>query len=215
MKFFLLPFYFFCISSAFSQSADSTVYNPPNALKEGMYLNFLDFRRNLPLPKEYISCKTNKEQMDFYGKLIDEQIATANVASGSFTFSPGRCWGFYQNNTLYINYEGMFYRVPVFGSICYLIASVNVVTYGAGYYDPMFGMTMGGAPIRTKELRNFIMSFYSGKMEEFTTQRAELLLSNDKDLFEEYSKLSRRKKQDQIYRFIKRYNDLHPIYFLN
>lgn len=119
-------------------------------------------------------------------------------------------WGFFQNNTLYVNYKEEFYRVPVFGAISYLVANVTVVN--VGFYDPLLGYPAGTT--NAKEIKEFLIDFYTGVMEVFTVSRAERLLARDQQLYEEYNKLGGRKKKEQIYRFIRRYNDLHPVYFL-
>ncbi|MDP3556179.1 MAG: hypothetical protein Q8T03_02325, partial [Bacteroidota bacterium] len=115
------------------------------------------------------------------------------------------------NKTFYVNYKGSFYRVPVFGSICYLVATVEVTS--VGFYDPMYnpGSVAGG---RRQEVREFLINFYDGNVVEFKMDEAELLISRDKLLYDEFKKLSRRKQKEQIFRYIRKYNEAHPIYYL-
>ena len=42
----------------------------------------------------------------------------------------------------------------------------------------------------------------------------EELLGKDKALYEEYKKLSRRKQREQVYKYIRKFNEMHPVYFL-
>ena len=96
-----------------------------------------------------------------------------------------------------------------FGSISYLVASVTVVNNG--FYDPRFGY-MGSST--TKEIREFLMNFYDGLVVEFTNEKIEQLLGRDKTLYEEFKNLSRKKQKEQLYKYIRKYNELHPVYFL-
>jgi hypothetical protein len=41
----------------------------------------------------------------------------------------------------------------------------------------------------------------------------ELLLSRDEALYKEFKALKRKKKKEQISRFIKKYNEAHPVHF--
>ena len=100
--------------------------------------------------------------------------------------------------------------MPVFGSICYLVA--NVTVYYPGIYDPMMGYPMGGG--RGRELREFLMNFYDGQVREFRMDLVDTLLSRDAAIYRDYQKLGRRQRKEQTYRFIRRYNESHPVFFL-
>jgi len=188
---------------------DSVMYNVGNRLPDGVYVSYEDFRRNAAIVKEQIISKEDKEQLEFVGKVLATATFSYNQNDILHTLESKRCWGYVQNNTFYINYKGDFYRVPVLGSISYLVASVTVVNNG--FYDPRFGY-MGATT--TKEIREFVFNFYDGVLMECTTDRVDELLSRDKTLFEEYKKIPRRKQKEQMYHFIRKYNELHPVYFL-
>ena len=190
---------------------DSSKYDFNLKLREGIYLSYTDFRKNAPITREEIQTDLNKDQQEIFTKIVSGQTIkyTRNGMSAS---SPSEsAWGYFQNNTLNLNYKGQFYRVPVFGAISYLVATVEVTN--SIYMNDGFGGTMG-TPVRSTELRTFLMDFYSGKIESFTTERAEELLSRDSLLFTEYKSLRRRQQKEQIPRYIRKYNDAHPIYFL-
>lgn len=201
----------FC-SLALSAQKDSTIYKE-NGLTEGIYLTYDDFRRNNPVTKNEIESNLNKEQLDFLGKIID-QVKFAYKRNGiTETADARKVWGFYQNHTLYVNYKETFYRVPVFGAICYMVALVEVPVYYPGYYSPGFGGVPGNT-MKTKEIREFIINFYDGVVQELNFEAVENLLSRDEALYKEFKALKRKKKKEQVSRFIKRYNELHPVYFL-
>lgn len=200
---------FFSVCSALLAQQDSVVF--PAEIKDGIYLTYADFRKNNAVSKEQIITTMDRDQLEFIGKAMNQPTVSFKGTGGVENFDPTTAWGFFQNKTLYINFREEFYRVPVFGSICYLVATVTVIN--PGFYDPMFGYGTTTSN-RTKEIREFIMNFYDGKVVEFNMDKAEELLSRDVALYAEYKQLGRRKQRDQVHRYIRRYNDLHPVYFL-
>ncbi|MBL7932196.1 MAG: hypothetical protein JNL60_09845 [Bacteroidia bacterium] len=188
---------------------DSTAFPINSRIDDGIYLTYQDFRHNKPLGKSDIESQEDKSQQEFMSKVLFQEKFNANHNGSSIVVESKKVWGYFQNNTLYVNYQGDFYRVPVFGSICYLVA--NVVVVNPGFYDPRFGYATGGT---SKELREFIMDFYEGVPQEFSMSKVETLIARDSLLFAEYKKLGRRKQKEQIYRYIRKYNGAHPVYFL-
>lgn len=192
---------------------DSIAYNPATPLTEGIYLNYNDFRKNDAIKKEQVETNINKEQLDFFGKVIDQEKLTYIKSSSTNTILTKDVWGYVQNGTLFINYKNNFYRVPVFGSICHFVALVEVSNYYPGYYPVNYGGTVGTS-VKTKEVREFIMNFYDGITEEQSMEKIEKLLSRDETIYKEYMSLKKKKRREQVSRYIRKYNELHPIYFL-
>ncbi|MBA3664424.1 MAG: hypothetical protein H0W61_09475 [Bacteroidetes bacterium] len=192
---------------------DSLLYNENTNLKEGIFLSYTDFRKDDPITKEEIQSNLNKDQLDYFGKVIDQLKFTYIKNGATYSVESKNMWGFFQNRTLYVNYKEVFYRVPVVGSICYLVAVVEVPSYYPGIYGPGFGGGTGNT-MKTKEIREFIINFYDGIVQELNLDNVELLLSRDQTLYKEFMALKRKKKKEQISRFIKKYNELHPVYFL-
>ena len=204
--FFLVLFMLTVFAKA---QTDSTAFPINSRIEDGIYLSYQDFRHNRAIKKDDIESSEDKSQQEFMSKVLFQEKLKVMYNGNSIVVEPKKIWGYFQNNTLYVNYQGDFYRVPVFGSICYLVANVTVVN--SGFYDPRFGYSMGGT---SKELREFMMDFYEGLPQEFSMDKAEALISRDPTLYEEYKKLGRRKQKEQIYRYIRKYNEAHPIYFL-
>lgn len=177
---------------------------------DGIYLTYDDFRHNRAIGKDRVVTDMNKDQLEFMGKVLNLDKITYVAAAGTQTADPATVCGFYQNKTLYVNFRGEFFRVPVFGSICYLVATVTLVN--GGFYDPMFGYGVNST--RTKEIREFIINYYDGVVAEFNMERADELLARDPALYGEYKKLGRRKRREQVNRYIRRFNEQHPVYFL-
>jgi hypothetical protein len=212
MKTFLLLLFFAAIGSTRSQP-DSILISNPGVFTEGFYLTYEDFRKNKPVTREHIVTGINKEQLDFFGKVAEQPKFSFSRNGIPSTAIPAKCWGYFQNNTLYVNYKETFYKVPVFGSICYLVALVEIPVTYPGYYYPGMGMGMG-TTTRAKEMREFVMNFYDGKMEEMNLDKLDLLLSRDEVLYKEWKSLKRRKQKELTSRFIKRFNEAHPVYYL-
>jgi hypothetical protein len=205
----LLLCIFICFQFFGFSQTDSVEYVSGMPIEDGVYMSYTDFRYNKSISKNLINSKQDKEQLEFISKVLENEKFTVIQDEAAAVYNSKDVWGYFQNNTFYVNYKGDFYRVPVFGSISFLVAYVTVVS--PAFYDPRFALTSPAAT--SKELKEFLMNFYDGVLMEFTTQTAEELLSRDQTLFEEYKKLSKKKQKDEIYRFIRRYHQAHPVYF--
>jgi hypothetical protein len=190
---------------------DSTLHAPDARLEDGIYITYEDFRRNRGVRSHELVSDAGRSQLEFISKTLSQTQFSYRRNGVLYTQTSDRVWGYSQNNTLYLNYQGSFYRVPVFGAISYMVAQVTVIS--PGFYDPRFGYPVGNT--RTTELREFLMSFYDGYLRDLSPANAKELFKNDKHIYEEYKKLSRRKQKSELYKFIRRYNAANPVYFLN
>jgi hypothetical protein len=195
--------------SYITAQSDSVAYTPEIRLEDGVYLSATDLRKNTAIKKEQIISRFDKDQLEFLGKVMYEEKFSFKKGDSTFVLPTAKAWGYVQNNTFYVNYKGDFYRIPVFGSISYLVANVTIVLMGT--YDPRFGYSGGGT---AKELREFLINYYDGSMTEFSSDYFEQLLSRDPALLSEYKKLSKRQRKDQLYMYIRKFNAAHPVYFL-
>jgi hypothetical protein len=192
--------------------SDSVLCDANCKIKEGIFITYNDFRKNDPVTKENIESSIDREHLDFFGKsLMQEKLAYTRNGTKIYV-DPKNVWGFFQNQNLHVNYNGEFFRVPLFGSISFLVGTVEVLSptyYGVGY-----GGVMGSSGIKTRELRNFLINFYDGVVTEFSMEFAKRLLSRDEALYKEFCSLRPRKQKEQVSRYIRKYNELHPVYFL-
>jgi hypothetical protein len=62
------------------------------------------------------------------------------------------------------------------------------------------------------ELKQYLIDFDSGKVLEFDVDNTELLLMKDDKLYEEYVQLSRKKKKDLMFVYIRKFNENNPLY---
>ena len=117
----LLIIIFLLSIKGFSQG-DSVAFSRDFTLFEGMYLTYLDFRHNWPIPKEKIVTDISKDQLDFYSKLMEmDKIVFTERDGNKDTVLSVRVWGYCQNNVIYININKSFFRIPVFGAISFLL----------------------------------------------------------------------------------------------
>jgi len=192
---------------------DSVLVEPGKPYKDGLYLKHSDFRKNQPVTKEQIQTEINKDQVEFYYKITTNEKVLYTLHGNSFSAYSNSIWGFVQNGTLFVNYNGIFYRVPLFGSISYFAGVVEVVGYYSGIYDPMFGMG-GGRAVKTKEVHEFLMDYYDGKIIGFSVSAMEKMLKRDPEIYSQFKKLSKRNRRKQVSRYIRMYNEKHPLYQL-
>lgn len=189
------------------------MYSKDLRLYEGLYLSYQDFRYNWPISKEKIITKINKDQLDFYSKLIEQDIIEFEERDGTLAkIQPEKVWGYCQNNIIFINQDKNFYRIPVFGAISNFIGTVEVVNYSPGY-DPFMNVPMNSRAYKTREIRQFLFDFYSGEIAPFSTEKIEEYLKRDDAIYKEFIALSRKKRKEQATKFIRLYNEKHPVYF--
>ncbi|MBS1635151.1 MAG: hypothetical protein JST26_04450 [Bacteroidetes bacterium] len=203
-----------CLFPLFHVKAqDSIPYLGDFRLYEGLYINYQDLRFNWPIPKEKIITDINKDQLDFYSKLLEnEEIKYYERDSSVRKIKTSSIFGYCQNNFVFINYENYFYRIPVFGNISYFLGTIEV----RGNYtnmDPFMNAPMNSTAFKTREFKQFLLDFYSGELSLFTIEKAEEYLKRDPEIYKEYDALSKKKKKDLISRYIRMYNDKHPVYF--
>ncbi len=156
---------------AFSQ-ADSLKYSRDFLLNEGLYLTYSDFRHNWPISKEKIITDIKKEQLDFYSKLIeDEKIEYVERNGKNDKVRSENVWGYCQNNVIYVNLRKSFFQIPTFGAISYFIASVDINTYSPGVNMFIGAPIQTGGTTNAKELREFLMDFYTGNLYDFSVDK--------------------------------------------
>jgi hypothetical protein len=62
------------------------------------------------------------------------------------------------------------------------------------------------------ELKQYLIDFESGKILEFDIDNTELLLMKDNKLYEEFVGLSRKKKKNLMFVYIRKFNENNPLY---
>lgn len=177
--------------------------------KEGLYPGLEDFKNNHPIPKTAIQTRLDINQPDFFSELLKEKTIKVVMANDSIKeFQTGQLWGYSKNGNIYVHYGNDFYRIPVLGRISHFVALVEIRV--PGYYDPWYGTTTDDV---RNEMRQFIMEFETGKVFEYTLENFENLLMRDEQLYKEFTKMRTRQKRQNMFIFLRRYNEAHPLFF--
>jgi hypothetical protein len=212
-------FYVFLLSIpalSFAQS-DSVLYTRDYPFNEGVYITYSDFRMNRPISKYVIESKEDKEQLDFIGKTIqNSEYIFFKFGGYIHKVKTDSIWGFSQNNTVFINYDKKMFRIPVFGNISQFVASVEVINNYAGGNSPFYynyGVTATNMPTKGREIRQFVLDFYTGKTYDYTLENITEILKRDEKLYAEFMKLSKSKRKKNMGIYLRTYNNTHPVYF--
>lgn len=180
---------------------------------EGLYLDYIQFRENRPIRKHQIVTNIDTNQLDFFTKVVSQrgiQIQAKNDEVMSIT--PSELWGYYQNNSLYIYYENAFYKVLVLGAISYFIGTQEVTYYsGMGIGVGGYPYGMGGVPVKAREMKNFLLDYYTGKVYPFSIEQLEELFKQDEEIYKAFTQLNRRTKKKKYTYYIRLFNEKHPV----
>jgi hypothetical protein len=213
MRFFGVLLFVLFLFPQSGAAQDSVAYSGDFRLYEGLYLGYQDFRYNWPIPKEKIITNINKDQLDFYSKLIEQEFIEYRERDGSVTkIESEKVWGYCQNNIIFINQNKSFVRIPVFGAISNFIGTVEVQSYSPGY-DPFMNAPIGNTSIKTREIRQYLFDFYTGEIMPFSIEQVEVYLKRDEALYKEFMALSKKKKKENVVKYIRLYNEKHLVYF--
>lgn len=215
----IVLFYIFLFNAAllFSQK-DSIQYTRDFVFNEGVYITYSDFRMNRPISKGVLESKEDKTQLDFIGKVVqNSDYITFNFGGHLHKVKTDSIWGFAQNNAIFINHDKKMFRIPVFGNISQFIASVEVINnYGGNGMSPYYynyGMTVTNMPTKSREVRQFVLDFYSGQVLDYNLTTITEILKRDEKLYKDFMALSKGKRKKQMGMFLRNYNNTHPIYF--
>jgi hypothetical protein len=191
---------------AFSQ--DSIPYSKDFILKEGIYLSYSDFSNNDPIEKNKIITSYNKNEIDFFANITSKEIIRYDSLGKQTEIKTKKIWGYCQGRTVFLNFADEFNRVPIIGSICHFTA--RVASSSSMGIDP-FGGVMFSVPL--KETRQFIIDTKDGKIYDFNIESMTLILQRDAELYAEFSVQKKRKKNETLFLYLRKYNEKHPLYF--
>ena len=195
------------------RAQDSVMYSKEFRLYEGIYINYEDLRFNWPIDKEKIITNLPKEQLDFFSKLVESDMIEYKERDGSvIKIKTEKIWGYCQNNVIFINQESSFFRIPVFGAISSFIGAVAVINHSPGF-DPFMNTPSNSTAHSIKEFRPFLFDFYSGDITEFSLEKLEEYLSRDISLVNEFKQLRKKKKKEYAVKYIRLFNEKHPVFF--
>lgn len=210
-------------------------YTPDFRFNDGIYVNFDQVKLNKPIPKAKLLTSVDYNDREFFKKIFEnDNIYFYDDLGIRQELSKNSIWGYARNGALNIQIQGNFNRITFVGTICHFVA--DITTYDSrysnspyGYYDPYYspygynsyyspyGYNNYYSPYRQSnmsrtELKQYLIDFESGKVLEFDIDNTELLLMKDSQLYEEYVQLSRKKKKELMFVYIRKYNDKTPLF---
>jgi hypothetical protein len=207
-------------------------FTPDFRFTDGIYLNFDQVKMNKPIPKAKLLTSVDYNDREFFKKILEmDKIYFYDGLGVRQEVAKNAIWGYARNGVLNIQIQENFNRITYVGSICHFVA--DITTYDSryynspyGYYDPYYspyGYSNYYSPYNSyyspyqsgmtrSELKQYIFDFESGKILEFDQKNTELLLMKDTELYDEYIQLSRKKKKDLMFVYIRKFNEKNPLY---
>jgi hypothetical protein len=213
-------------------------YTPDFRFKDGIYLNFDQVKTNNPIPKAKLLTSVDYNDREFFRKLLEnEKIYFYDDMGIRQEILKNNMWGYARNGVLYVQIQENFNRITFVGSISHFVA--DITTYDSRYYnspygygyDPYYYSPYGynsyyspygpyspyyspyrQSNVSRNEMKQYIIDFENGKVMEFDIQNTALLLMKDQQLYEEYVQLSRRKKKELMFVYIRKFNEKNPLY---
>lgn len=199
-------FVFFSLCT-FSQT-NTVAYSRDYEFKEGLFLTLEQFKKNTPILKSAIVSVLPKDQIDFLTQITEQKTVIYKDSAGiEQKIETSTVWGFYQNRTVFINFNNDFNRVNVIGTLSLFSALVTQAPLRNEPIGDMYAIE----PSFT-ELRQFVFDTQTNKVFDFNVKNMELLLKNDAELYAQFMKLKKRKKGDSIFIYLRKYNEKHPLY---
>lgn len=204
-------------------------YTPDFRFIDGIYLNFDQVKMNSPIPKSKILTSIDYNDRDFFKKILEgEKVYFYDNMGVRQEVAKNTIWGYSRNGVLYVQVQENFNRITFVGNICHFVADITTIdsrsyNYPYGYYDPYYypyGYSNYYNPyyspyranVARNELKQYLIDFESGKILEFDVDNTELLLMKDDKLYEEYMQLSRKKKKELMFVYVRKFNENNPLY---
>ena len=208
MKKALLLVCLFCVAVVAAQS-DSVMYVQGFAFKEGIYLSFEQFRTNSPVPKNVLVSSEDSTRMDYLRMVLSKEWIQWRDTSGQLhNMKVSSLWGYSENKVVYIRYNYVFNRISVIGKICHFTSyETNYMYTGPGTYPNQ----QYGTPVES--MQQYILDADSGRVYAFNPDNMSLLLRRDPQLYNEFSGLRKKQKRDQMFMYLRKYNERHLLYF--
>lgn len=188
---------------------DSVVYNSDFRFKDGIYLNFQSFRHNKPIPKSALVSTFDHEEIDFIRKVVSRKTIAYRDSSGMVQeINTSSLWGFCENNSVYLRYNGDFNKIVVMGSISHFTAMYT--TYLSGGPITPAGVNTG-APVES--VQQYVLDMQTGRVMLYVLPNMEELLQRDEAIYKEFMALKKGKRKKLMFFYLRKYNEKHPVYF--
>lgn len=206
-----------CVSGySQSDSVKKVIYNSEFRFKDGLYLNFAQVKNNHPVLKERLVANVGAEDERFFDLILaDKQITYFDDFGTKQQTTAKSLWGYTMNGILYIRLYDSYNRISYVGNICHFIATITVTNrstdpyfYSPYYYNRSLYSSSGAT---SSEMKQFLIDFDSGKVYDYDEKSVGVLLMKDSLLYDEYSTLKKKKREQLKFFYIRKFNEKHPL----
>lgn len=208
----------FCLLPAFLFAQDSIIYDANFEFYDGLYLSFDDFRNDNPIAFESVTSQYSVDDPMFLETMLENrEISYADRFGHSRTLSIDNLWGYSRRGKPFIGFKGQKYLGILFKDNSRGKNSDNFGQFVVVGQISVFQVNMmttryisGGSSWDTNQL---LFSIKEGKVFDYNGPEFEKLIKEDPELYQEFMKLEISDKKQQMFSFILRYNQRHPLYF--
>jgi hypothetical protein len=192
-------------------------YNSDFRFTDGIYLSFDQVKSNKPLLKSRVISTIEYDNPEFFDILLSKtEILYYDYLGMKQTVKVTNIWGYAKNGDLFIRMYDSFNKITYMGSICHFLAIINVnyqPMYDPYYYNPYYYYSgwSNTVSVSKTEIKQFIMDFSTGKILDYEEKNLEILLMRDLQLYDEFMGLSRKKKQQLKFYYIRKFNEHNPL----
>lgn len=214
----MISVFFTVFSVTFCQvdSSNLIAYGPDFKFKEGFYLNFEQVKNNDPLPKSRVIATFDYSDPNFFERILEkDKIYYYDGIGNKKELKTKNIWGYSRNGFIYIRMEDGFFRITQVGMISHFVASHTVYTtnYNSPYYNYYYDSYRSYNRYPDTEVRQYLFDFVNGRVLDYTDESLSILLMADPELHDEYASLSRKKRKQRRFIYIRKFNEKHPLYF--
>ncbi len=193
------------VSDEYAQRDSNMVrYEGGFDFREGVYFDFAAFRQNRPsVPLEKLLNDQGKHISDL--RSASDKLFYLDSAGTKRRIDLDRSWGFCDRDVVFIHAGSGFSRIGLMGALAHLVydATYRTMDYSYGY----------GSSAYTVEQQSFL-DMDTGAFLPVTADGIYQVLQRDDLLKEEFDAVPKKKRKEEvIFLFMRRYNERHPLYF--
>jgi len=189
---------------------DKVIYSHNYRFKDGLYLNTTQIRNNDPIRIRQIITKIDKNDPEFFSRILAKNTIWFWDKNGQKQQIPSdSVLAVAKKGKLFIYINNDLFPLIFIGNLTYFIATIDVYDYDYSTYYYYDYTTMD----THKETRQYILDLQEGKIYDYNYKNLQILLKKyDKNLYQKYINLPKRKRKKQIFIYIRKFNERHPLY---
>jgi len=199
---------------AIGPAQDGTDYFGGMDLHEGIYRDFQSFRDNRPsVPLEQLRDDQGLPVTDL--RRVSTKLSWQPDSGAAEKVDLRTIWGFCQNDVVYIGTSNGFYRIGLMGSLSHMVVEQTYRDWDPYMYGYPYGSPYGG--VTRTVLVQQLLDMATGKFLDFSAAGMDQALQHDAVLIEEFRNLPKKQRNstEVLFRFLRMYNDRHPLTFPN